>query len=89
MEKFLRFIKSVRPKEKKTDTWEVIADQTGIPLGKISCWAHWRKYVFSPNNATLFDTKCLMEIVTFIDKETKERNDKINSLQKTLDKYKK
>lgn len=88
MATFLKFEKSVRPKEKKTDTWTVTAVQSGVELGKISWWAHWRKYVFAPKENTIYDVKCLQEITTFIDWETKDRNAKIDKLQKTLDNYK-
>lgn len=47
-----------------------------IYLGEIKWNGAWRKYCFYPEYETLFDSKCLMELVKFIDYLMKERKNK-------------
>lgn len=42
-------------------------------LGSISWYAPWRRYTFFPKENTLWDNKCLNEVVSFIDKLMEER----------------
>lgn len=73
---FLHFEKRVRPKDRKTDVFEVWTggkpyDDDGerfAELGEINWYAPWRRYVFLPNANTLFDAGCLREIVAFLDR---------------------
>ena len=41
-------------------------DPAGLLLGEIRWYAPWRRYVFAPASATLFDADCLGEVRTFI-----------------------
>lgn len=66
---------TIYKKGEKTNIYDVKA-KDGCPLGSISWYGRWRKYVFRPNMQTLFDTKCLHEIIKFIDDEMHRR--KIN-----------
>lgn len=50
----------------KTKVFSVKSKQ-GDLLGKITWFSNWRKYTFWPEHSTIFDTKCLLEIVSFID----------------------
>jgi hypothetical protein len=52
----------------KTKVWDVFSSN-GIRLGSVNWYAPWRRYVFEPAFATLFDRNCLMEIVEFIEKQ--------------------
>lgn len=54
----------------KTDIWHVLS-QDHIRLGMITWHSHWRKYVFYPEDETLYDPKCLREIAEFMENETK------------------
>lgn len=36
-------------------------------LGKITWYSAWRRYTFMPEDKTIFDSKCLADITTFID----------------------
>jgi len=44
-----------------------------IGLGDISWYAPWRRYVFFPGAALLFDSGCLKEITAFIDRQMRDR----------------
>ena len=57
---------------KKTRWWEVTAIASDDVLGIVSFWGAWRKYVFKPNDATLYDASCLREIADFTERQTKE-----------------
>lgn len=54
-----------------TKTWIVTKEAT--LLGEVSWWSHWRRYVFHPAFKTLFDVKCLVEIIEFIEAEMAKR----------------
>lgn len=56
----------------KTKIWRV-ESQDENSLGLIQWWVGWRRYVFVPNEGTLFDSGCLKEITTFIDAEMQKR----------------
>lgn len=56
----------------KTKRWTIKSTQNGCKLGQIKWYAAWRKYCFLPEEGTVFDAKCLLEIVSFIDTEMKE-----------------
>lgn len=56
----------------KTKKLRVISNTTLTILGEIRFYAQWRKYIFEPSNA-IFDSKCLTEIVTFLDSLMLER----------------
>ena len=56
----------------KTKVWDVFSSD-GIRLGSVSWYAPWRRYVFEPAFATLFDRNCMMLIINFIDARMAER----------------
>jgi hypothetical protein len=72
-ENFLKFVMNQRPKEKKTDIWEIMSVQSGETLGEIRWWGAWRKYVFAPANKTIWDNKCMQEVQDFITEEISKR----------------
>jgi len=43
-----------------------IKSKHGYVLGFISWYSGWRRYIFKPSNETIFDVKCLEEIILFI-----------------------
>ena len=57
--------------EKKTRKWEVMAIATDEVLGMVSFWGAWRKYIFKPLAATLYDASCMREIADFTEAQTK------------------
>jgi|SRR5882724_5634382 len=56
--------------DKKTRLWEVTAVASDEVLGIVSFWGAWRKYVFKPNAATLYDASCMREIADFTEAQT-------------------
>jgi hypothetical protein len=75
---YLKFVLSQRPEEKKTDIWEITSIQSGETLGEIRWWGSWRKYVFVPNNGSIFDIGCMKEIIEFINQEMLARKTQSN-----------
>ena len=56
----------------KTHNWGV-TNIGGDRLGLIHWHAPWRRYVFSPNEATLFDAACMTELAEFTMGATEEQ----------------
>ncbi len=50
----------------RTDVWAVQSDSH---LGWVRWHSPWRRYCFFPTQEVIFDGKCLLEIVQFLDKE--------------------
>lgn len=51
----------------KTKVFSVTPKTGDDELGKICWYPAWRRYVLFPASQTLFDSKCLNDITTFID----------------------
>lgn len=64
--KFLRF-KVVEPIGMKKTSTIYVDNKDGERLGKIYYHAPWRKYVFAPNQYTIYDKKCNDDIGKAID----------------------
>lgn len=63
-----------RPSNRKTPIYELCnAKNELIHLGKIKYNGAWRKYCFYPIDDTVFDSKCLKDIVDFMNKLNDER----------------
>jgi len=58
----------------KTKAWNVINNESGDCLGFIRWYGAWRKYCFFPHEDTVFCSKCLSEIVSFMQDQMKLRN---------------
>ena len=53
---------------RKTPIYEITNQQNElIKLGYVKYNSRWRKYCFYPNDETVFDDKCLIEMVKFLD----------------------
>lgn len=63
---YLTFEKQPIEFNRKTEIYFVKNKNDGTDLGIISFYPQWRGYVFKPLTNTLFDTKCLIEISTFL-----------------------
>lgn len=63
----------------KTKQFVIVNKASNGPLGTIAWYPGWRKYVFvtSKQDHVVLDEKCLREIATFIEKETKDHKDAI------------
>lgn len=71
----LEFHNHGKSKSKKTTIWGIWSGQPGGYIGEIRWYAHWRRYVFFPNDNTLWDASCLREITAFIDEQMLKRKE--------------
>lgn len=72
------------PSNKKTLTYEVVSKEGAGSLGVIKWYAPWRKYSFFPNPDTLYETRCLTDIVDFIKQLTEDRKIQKQNENKSL-----
>ena len=57
----------------RTAVYFVRSVSSDDPLGKVSWYGAWMRYVFFPLEGTAFDSACLGEIREFMDTLMKER----------------
>lgn len=55
----------------KTEVWDVVTVEDGFNLlgeviGQIKWYGSWRQYAFFPSQNTVFEPKCLRNIIDFI-----------------------
>ena len=67
----IEFAIQVRPKNRKTEIWSVIAN--GHLLGEVRWWPSWRRYTFHPCEDTVYDKNCLQRIADFCGEQTWDR----------------
>lgn len=74
MTSFVEFAELPEPRL-KTKVWEArtTAEHGNLILGRIRWRASWRRYVFHPEDDSLFDAGCLREIAVFLDARMGER----------------
>ena len=65
----------------KTDVYGVNSKNTNEPIGYISWYVPWRKYCYSPNANTIYDSGCLNEIGLVCKELTIKHRRKIPSIQ--------
>ena len=70
--KFLDFEYCGKSASGLTERWTV-KSKDGATLAWIEWYAPWRRYVAHPVNGTLFDAKCLQDIVDFLRARMAER----------------
>lgn len=73
MSKWINFSKEWDNGNKKTDTYLIETKDGNQCIGLIKWYAPWRKYSFFPNPNTVYETDCLKDIVSFIEKLMLER----------------
>ncbi len=61
----------------KTQVFEVQSNDSGFPIGTVGWYPSWRKYCFFPAANCVFETKCLQDIIEFINLEMVERSYKL------------
>lgn len=66
-----------KPKNRKTPIYELCnAKNELIHLGEIKYNSSWRKYCFYPTDDTVFDDKCLKDIIDFMNSLNDKRKNK-------------
>lgn len=58
--------------ERKTKVWVITSKLGGVRLGTVGWWSHWRKYVFTPADRTLYEEQCLRDLADFCEQMTNE-----------------
>lgn len=71
MENYLKF-EDITPLNRKTQIVKISGVVNDTHLGEIRFYGAWRQYTFWPKECTIFDTKCLNEIVAKIDEMNAE-----------------
>lgn len=70
---YLHFDEGVAPRGWTTKLWNVgSAFNTGVWVGQVRWYSHWRKYTFYPAPESTFDPACLREIADFCENRTEE-----------------
>lgn len=54
-------------------TYDVIVHSKDVVLGVIKWYAPWRRYVFFPDEGTLYDAECQITIGEYLQELMKER----------------
>ena len=70
---YLDFVNMPVPKHFVTKKFNIYSKSNYDLLGVIRWKNEWRKYCFFPRFDTIYDSKCLLEIVEFIKKLMDER----------------
>lgn len=53
--------------------------QSNCQLGTVKFYGAWRKFVFEPDEAVIFDASCLEDIITFLNNRTAEWRNGLNA----------
>ena len=76
---WVEFVRIERIGKQRTNRWSV-NNRNGTSLGVIRYHGAWRRYVFFPADATLFEHTCLRDIATFCERESVEHSRKFRRL---------
>jgi hypothetical protein len=57
----------------KTKVYSITPKNSDQPIGRIAWFSNWRKYTFWPECNTIYDTKCLLEVIQFINQLMEDR----------------
>lgn len=68
---------------RKTPILEII-NWDDINLGEIKWYPAWRKFCFYPNKDTVWDNKCLVELINFLNKYNKEWKENVKNIKKDI-----
>ena len=70
-------ILEVPQENKKTNIYYIYPDSdTDILYGRIKWYNRWRKYCFYAEDNIIWDSKCLTELINFLDKLNKDYKNK-------------
>ena len=57
---------------RKTPIYHIINNSMRISIGSIKWFAPWRKYCFYPSTGTVWDNKCLQQILDLLNEYNKK-----------------
>ena len=67
----ITFYKLERPKNRKTDIWEIITIDKDF-LGYVKFDGAWRRFIFEPDAHTKWSPSCLDQVSAFCKEQTKK-----------------
>lgn len=68
-----------KQENKKTNIYYIYPDRDiDILYGRIKWYNHWRKYCFYAEDNIIWDSKCLIELINFLDKLNENYRNKRN-----------
>lgn len=70
--KYLTF--NLLEKKEKTNVYEVVSILHDVDLGIVKWFSRWRCYAFFPFKDTVWNKRCLQDVIIFIDALMEERN---------------
>jgi len=72
---YLIFEETAVPPHFKTGRWVVRNKESGIPLGTIEWYSHWRQYCFLiyTDHGAVYSRSCMKDIIDFIDEQMEKR----------------
>ncbi len=63
---------------RKTPIYHIISKRSNLEIGQIKWYGAWRKYCFFPDEYTVWDRKCLKELIDFLDEINKRKRGEKN-----------
>lgn len=75
---YLKFTE-MKDNNRKTKQFYISNTVNEVVIGYIVFFPQWRKYIFTPEERTpaIYDSKCLLEIVDFLNKINQERSEEL------------
>lgn len=70
--KYIHFVLRERKPGIKTDSWDIVNNKSNDVIGTIKWYGAWRQYCFYTMGGCIFNTGCLKNIDTFINKAMHE-----------------
>ena len=70
---YLVFQPEPQPEDRLTFSWKVVSAGSEVMLGRVSWYAPWRRYTYSPAGPQVLDAVCLTEMAAFLTVEMKKR----------------
>jgi len=75
---YINVYKLPRKEGKNTDVYEIKNNTNSILLGTIKWYFQWRQYCFFPEGKTIWNTKCLNDIIDFLERLRKKEEENEN-----------
>jgi hypothetical protein len=75
--KYIEVVYKALSPSRRTKIFSVVNKQSGIELGEIRWFGHWRQYVFFPSGQIALSSGCMTDIAAFCTSETKQQRDSL------------
>ncbi len=64
--KYIRFEHCGKTPSGKADIYSCVNQSSGVKIGEVRWYSHWRRYCYLPNSETVYSAGCLNDLVLFI-----------------------